>query len=55
MPSGSLLVLVKLQFRALQLDVKFAVGAWFAAVTVTVREVGALTAPWLSVTVRVTV
>ena len=54
-PSGSLLVLVKLQLRPLQLDVKFAVGGWFGAVTVTLFDVVVLWAPWLSVTRSVTV
>jgi len=45
---------VKLQFNALQLDVKFAVGAWFAAVTFTVFVVTGLWAPWSSVTCSVT-
>jgi len=35
-PSGSLLVLIKLQENPLQLDVNAATGGWFAAVTVTV-------------------
>src|SRR6185503_4366587 len=35
-PSGSLLVLVKVQLRPLQVNVKSAVGAWFADMTVTV-------------------
>ncbi len=48
-------MLVKLQPRPEQLDVKFAVGAWFGAVTVTVFEVVVLCAPWLSVTRSVTV
>src|SRR2546428_13089987 len=54
-PSGSLLVLVKLQLSPEQLNVKFAVGGWFGGVAVTVFEVGVLVAPPLSVTVRGTV
>src|SRR6266550_463790 len=53
-PSGSLLVFVKVQVRALQLDVNAAVGGWFAVATVTVSEV-AVAAPWSSVAVSVTV
>ena len=47
-------MLVKLQLSPEQLNVKFAVGGWLGAVTVTVLDVGALWAPWLSVTVSVT-
>ena len=53
-PSGSLLVLVKLHVKAVQLDVKAAVGGWFGAATATDLEVLPV-APWLSVTLRVTV
>ena len=52
-PSGSLLVLIKLQENPLQLDVNAATGGWFADVIVTGCEI-ALVAPWLSVTVMVT-
>ena len=48
-------MLVKLQLRPLQLDVKFAVGAWLGAVAVTDLDVVGLGAPWLSVTCSVTV
>jgi hypothetical protein len=60
-----LLVLVKLQSRLVQLNVNVATGGWFGsgggggggggAETVTVCEAGALPAPWLSVTVNLTV
>ena len=53
-PSGSLLVLVKLQLSVEQLDVKFATGGWLAALTVTLWELE-FDAPRLSVTVSVTV
>ena len=48
-------MLVKLHVSPEQLNVKFAVGGWFVGLTEMVCEVGALVAPWLSVTVRVTV
>ncbi len=44
-----------MQLNAEQLNVKLAVGAWFAGLTATLRENGALLVPWLSVTVNVTV
>jgi hypothetical protein len=57
-----LLVLVKLQSRLVQLNVNVATGGWFGgggggggAETVTVCEAGALPAPWLSVTAKLTV
>ena len=46
-------MLVKLQVRALQLELNAAVGGWFAGVTVTVFET-VFVAPWSSVTVNVT-
>src|SRR2546428_13463816 len=51
---SSLLVLVKLHVSALQVAVNAAVGGWFGAATVTAFDVEPV-APWLSVTVRVTV
>ena len=54
MPSGSLLVLVKLQVSVGQLDVKFATGGWLlppGTVTLCWTE---CVAPWLSLTVRLT-
>jgi len=48
-------VLVKLHVRPLQLRVNDATGGWFGALTATVCDAGALTAPWLSVTRSVTV
>ena len=53
-PSGSLLEFVKLHVSALQLDVNAAVGGWFGALTVTECDTLPV-APWLSVTVSVTV
>src|SRR5437773_2286338 len=53
-PSGSVLVLVKLQVSAVQLEVKLATGGWFAALTVTLRAL-AVVAPVLWVAVRITV
>ena len=53
-PSASLLVLVKLQVRPGQSDTKFATGGWSGVLTPTLCEAEAA-APWLSVTVNVTV
>ena len=53
--TGYATVHVKLHASVGQLNVKFATGGWFGAVTFTVFDVGALAAPWLSVTVSVTV
>src|SRR5438067_41299 len=54
LPSGSVLVLVKLQLRSPHALVNDAVGGRFGAVTVTDCEVEPV-APLLSVTVRLTV
>jgi len=53
-PSGSLLELVKPHVSPLQLAENAAVGGLFGAATATDLEVLPV-APWLSVTVRVTV
>jgi len=47
------IVLVKVQVSPLQLELNAATGTWFGGLTVTLCETEAV-APWLSVTVRVT-